>query len=172
MPRAPPAGSRRDRPGYSPMPAIPWSRAPDGIRHARHADHRLDVVHPDDVRATGDAERDRGRGPFQPLAGRQVEGLADERLPRRADQERKPQPAQLGQSADDLQVFLAWFPESDAGVEDDAIVSDAGRSAHLDALEKALRDLANQVAVTTAGFVVHQDDRGAGLSDGPRHRGI
>src|SRR2546427_10240910 len=152
MPRAPPAGSRRDRPGYSPTPTTPWSRAPDGIRHARHADHRLDVVHPDDVRAAGDAERDCGRGPFQPLAGRQVECLADERLPRGADEERKPQPAQLGQSADDIQVFLARFPESDAGVEDDAIVSDAGRSADLDALAPALRDLANQGPVAAAGL--------------------
>src|SRR5207244_11254470 len=127
MPRAPPAGSRRDRPGYSPTPTTPWSRAPDGIRHARHADHRLDVVHPDNVRAAGDAERDRGRGPFQPLAGRQVECLADERLARRADQEWKPPPAQLGQSADDLQVFLACFRDSDARVELAAILLDTRR---------------------------------------------
>src|SRR5947209_482257 len=57
-PRAPLAGNRLDRPGYRPAPARPLSRAPDGIRHARHADHRLDVVNADDVGATGDAQRD------------------------------------------------------------------------------------------------------------------
>src|SRR5689334_5359985 len=147
MPRARPAGSRLDRPGYFPTPATPWSRAPNGIRHTRHPHHRPDVVHPNDVGAAGDAQRDRRGGPFQPFAGRQIERLADERLPRWADQKRKAEPAQLRQTADDLEVFLAGFPESDTGVEDDAILADAGGPPQFDALEQALRDLANQVVV-------------------------
>src|SRR5437660_9705207 len=150
MPRTRPEGKRLDRPGYFPTPATPWSRAPDGVRHARHPHHRPDVVHPDDVGAAGDAQRDRRGGSFQPLAGRQIERLADERLPRRADQDWKSQPAQLGQTADDLEVFLACFPESDAGVEDEAILADAGGPTHLDALEQALRDLGNQVVIAAA----------------------
>src|SRR5260370_36624928 len=126
MPRARPSGTRRDRRGYYPTPATPLSRAPNGARHPCHPDHRLDVVHPDDVGSSGDAQRDGRRGAFQSISGRQVERLANERLPREADQNRKPEPAQLGKTPDNLEVLLASFPESDARAHDEAILTVAG----------------------------------------------
>src|SRR5438132_4999874 len=116
MPHARPAGIRRDRPHYFPTPATPVSRAPNGIRHARYPDHRLDVVDADDVGSPGDAQRDRRGRPFQPLTGGQVERLADERLPRGADQQRESQPAEFGKAPDDLETLFARFAESDARV--------------------------------------------------------
>ena len=94
-------------------------------------------MHPDDVGTAGDAECDRRRRPFEPLTGRQVERLADERFPGGADQQRKPEMAQLGQTPDDLEILLARLSKPNAWVDDDAVVRDACRPRQLDALAQA-----------------------------------
>src|SRR5438552_3302793 len=169
MPGAPTRDIRRGRRDCCRGPATRGSRMHDGIRHTRHPHHRLDVVHSDDVGAAGDAERDRRRGALEPLVGRQVERLADERLARRADQQGKSEPAQLGQALDDLQVLFPSLPESDPRIHDDAVLRDPGGPSQLSALAQVRGNLANQVAIAASRLVVHQHHRHPRPGDGGRH---
>ena len=75
------------------------------------------------------APRRRG-GALDPLAHRQVEQLADERLARRADQDRLAQPLSSPQPAHHLPVLVSRLAEADPGVDDDPLPGHARRRRH------------------------------------------
>src|SRR2546428_411025 len=65
----------------------------DGIAQGGDARRLLDVVHPNNISAPRDGQRLRGEARLQSLGGWQGASLLEERLARRADQDRPPQRA-------------------------------------------------------------------------------
>ncbi len=78
------------------------------------------------IRAADDSHCHRRGGAFETLIGGQVEGVADERFTRRAEQNRESQGADLAEAVDQFEVVFDLFPETDTGVEDDVRIRDAG----------------------------------------------
>src|SRR4051794_8066867 len=92
--------------------------ADDGIGHPCRADIRLDVVDADDVGASGDAERSRGKGRLETLLGREVQDAPECRLPARPEQDGPPEHPQRAELAQQLDVVVRRLAEPETRVDD------------------------------------------------------
>src|SRR5262249_40383403 len=103
-------------------------------------DHRPDVVHPDDVRPAIDGREGRDDRWDHQVGPGSADDLAEEPLPRGADQDGTAQVGKPVQVAQQEQVMLTRLAEADAGVEGDP---GSGHPQGLDALDLARQGIAD-----------------------------
>src|SRR4051812_49724099 len=84
-----------------------------------------DIVDAEDVGALGGGEDGGGDRAAEALIGGGAVDPADEALARGADDERAPQPAELGEPAQQLHVVRVRLAEADPGIEPDPLLVDA-----------------------------------------------
>ncbi len=111
--------------------------------------------------------------------GRQPQNLADETLPRRADQHRHAEGGEGVSTAKQLQVLRGGLAETDAGVDGDPVTPDAGGQGEVDLPAKEIGNLGDDVAIhgpilhgRGRALHVHEHDGGASLSGEGRQGGV
>jgi len=130
------------------------SAAHQRVGHARQPRNRLDIVDAHDIRAARDPYRHGCQGAFHALVGGQVEGVPNEGLARGSQQDGEAQGAYLVQPADEFQVLRHTLAETDAGVEQDVFLGNAGTPGDRDRAQQFRLDLRQQVLVRRGGVGV------------------
>src|SRR6266511_1332549 len=88
------------------------------IRHLCHPAYLLDVMHPDDIGAAGNADGEGSSGAFHALVRGQVQCKADERFSGWPQQYGIPQGTDLIEPVDQLQIMFPRLPKADAWIKD------------------------------------------------------
>ena len=139
----------------------------------------LDVVHPHDAAAPGDAEGRRADGSLAPLGELQIEDLAEECLVGRGEQQRVAERGEGRRRAQKGQRLLRRLAEVEAGIEHDALGGDAGGAGAGGPVGEEAGHVVHDVVVVRVGVGhprrepdVRDHHRGAVLGRGRRVVGV
>ena len=107
-----------------------------------------------DAHNIGAAEHRRHRGgqtSFEPLVRLETENLADKGLARDADQQRLPEGGEHRQAAQQLQIVLDGFAETDTGIENDRLGIDPGIHGVVEPRGEKVPHLAHDIVIVRLG---------------------
>ena len=129
-------------------------------------------MNPHNIRAARYAQRHRRRRPLQPLFHRQPQRVANHRLARNPQQQRRAQRPKLTQPPHNLKVMLSRFAEPYAWVKNDVFAANARRLSVRRSAPQCAYHIRHKIRVARIRPVVHQRRRCARVRYRACHIGV